>query len=42
MLKPTRTVILLLACAAILPATGCARNRTKGDTAYDARDVSSL
>ena len=42
MLKPTRSIILLLACAAILPAAGCARNRAKADTAYVARDVSSL
>ena len=42
MLKPTRSIILLLACAAILPAAGCARNRAKSDTAYVARDVSSL
>ena len=42
MLKPTRTFVLLLACAAILPAAGCARNKAKGDTAYVARDVNSL
>ena len=42
MLKPTRTIVLLLACAAILPAAGCARNKAKGDTAYVARDVNSL
>ena len=42
MLKPTRSIVLLVACAAILPAAGCARNRAKGDTAYVARDVSSL
>ena len=42
MLKPTRSIILLVACAAILPAAGCARNRAKGDTSYVARDVSSL
>jgi outer membrane protein assembly factor BamD len=42
MLKPNRSIILLVACAAILPATGCARNRAKGDTSYVARDVSSL
>src|SRR4029453_4086822 len=41
MLKPTRSIVLLLACAAILPAAGCARNRAKSDTAYVARDVSS-
>ena len=37
-----RTVALVLACAVILPATGCARNRARGDTAYIARDVSTL
>ena len=37
----TRTVVLLL-CAAALPLAGCARNRAKSDTAYVARDVSSL
>ena len=42
MLKPTRSIILLIACAAILPTAGCARNRAKGDTSYVARDVSSL
>ena len=42
MLKSTRTVVLLLACAATLPLAGCARNKAKGDTAYVARDVSSL
>ena len=42
MLKPTRTIVLLLACAAILPAAGCARNKAKGDTAYVARDVNTL
>ena len=42
MLKFNRSAILLLACVAILPATGCARNRAKGDTAYVARDVNTL
>ncbi|GAA4033985.1 outer membrane protein assembly factor BamD [Sphingomonas rosea] len=42
MLKPTRSIVLLLACAAILPAAGCARNRTKADTNYVARDVNTL
>ena len=42
MLKPTRSIILLVACVAILPTAGCARNRAKGDTSYVARDVSSL
>ena len=40
--KLTRNAVLLLACAAILPARGCARNRTKGDTNYIARDVNTL
>jgi outer membrane protein assembly factor BamD len=40
--KLTRPVVLLLACAVVLPATGCARNRTKSDTAYIARDVNTL
>jgi outer membrane protein assembly factor BamD len=38
----TRIAAILLAGAVILPAGGCARNRTKSDTAYVARDVSSL
>jgi outer membrane protein assembly factor BamD len=42
MLKPTRTAVLILACVAILPVAGCARNRAKGDTAYVARDVNTL
>jgi outer membrane protein assembly factor BamD len=42
MLKLNRSALLLLACVAILPATGCARNRAKGDTAYVARDVNTL
>jgi outer membrane protein assembly factor BamD len=42
MLKPTRSAVLFLACVAILPVTGCARNRAKGDTAYVARDVNTL
>src|SRR6476661_1046137 len=40
--KLTRNAVLPLACAAILPAGGCARNRTKGDTNYIARDVNTL
>src|SRR3954451_20846344 len=40
--KLTRSLVLLAACAAILPATGCARNRAKTDTSYVARDVSTL
>src|SRR6476660_694551 len=42
MREHTRSIVLLVACAAILPPAGCARNRAKGDTAYVARDVSSL
>jgi len=42
MLKLTRSAVLLLACVAILPMTGCARNRAKSDTAYVARDVNTL
>lgn len=41
-LKLTRPALLLLACAIVLPATGCARNRTGSDTAYIARDVNTL
>jgi len=39
--KLTRSALLLLACAALIPA-GCARNKAKTDTAYIARDVNSL
>jgi outer membrane protein assembly factor BamD len=42
MSKLTRIATIVLAGAIILPAGGCARNRTKSDTAYVARDVSSL
>jgi len=42
MSKLTRTATLLLACAIALPLTGCARNRSKGDTTYIARDVNTL
>lgn len=42
MSKLTRIAALVVACAVILPAGGCATNRTKGDTAYVARDVDSL
>jgi outer membrane protein assembly factor BamD len=42
MLKFPRSALLLLACAAV-PLAGCAHGRGgKGDTAYVARDVSSL
>lgn len=42
MLKVSRPVALLLACACTLPLAACAGNRAKGDTAYVAKDVSSL
>ena len=42
MSKFMRSAVVLLSCAAILPATGCASNRNKGDTAYVARDVNTL
>jgi outer membrane protein assembly factor BamD len=42
MSKLNRFAALVLACAVILPAAGCARNKTKGDTAYVARDVNTL
>jgi outer membrane protein assembly factor BamD len=40
--KLTRNAVLLLACAAILPVTGCARNRSRADQPYVARDVNTL
>ncbi|GAA4010448.1 outer membrane protein assembly factor BamD [Sphingomonas swuensis] len=42
MLKPTRPLVLLLSLAVVLPVAGCAANKTKGDTAYVARDVNTL
>jgi outer membrane protein assembly factor BamD len=43
MLKSSRSAALLLACACVLPLAACAKDRGKnGDTAYVARDVSSL
>jgi len=42
MLKMNRIAALMVACALVLPATGCARNKTKSDTAYVARDVNTL
>ena len=42
MLKPNRLFLLALGVAVVLPAAGCARNRTKADTAYVARDVNTL
>ena len=40
--KLTRSALLLLTCAIVLPASGCARNKSSADTAYIARDVNSL
>jgi outer membrane protein assembly factor BamD len=42
MLKLNRPAVLLLAAAAVLPLVGCAHGKAKTDTAYVARDVSSL
>jgi len=42
MLKPTRSALVILACAAAVPLAGCAANKAKGDTAYVARDVGTL
>ena len=42
MSKIIRSAAMLVVCALILPAAGCARNKTKGDTAYIARDVNTL
>jgi len=42
MSKLTRIAALAVACALVLPAAGCARNKTKSDTAYVARDVNTL
>jgi outer membrane protein assembly factor BamD len=39
---PRSGAAILLACALILPAAGCARNKAKGDAAYVARDVNTL
>ncbi|HEU0283647.1 MAG TPA: outer membrane protein assembly factor BamD [Sphingomicrobium sp.] len=38
----TRSALLLLACAIVIPASGCARGNKSADTAYIARDVNSL
>ena len=38
----TRSTALLLIAACALPMAGCARNRSKGDLPYVARDVSTL
>jgi outer membrane protein assembly factor BamD len=42
MLKVSRSAALLFACACAVPLAGCAKDKAKGDTAYVARDVSSL
>src|SRR4051794_23367400 len=42
MLKLTRSVSLLFAAAAVIPLAACAHGGKKADTAYVARDVSSL
>jgi outer membrane protein assembly factor BamD len=42
MLKLSRPAALLLAAAATLPLVGCAHGKNRRDTAYVARDVSSL
>src|SRR5260221_5164461 len=41
-LKLSRPIALLLTAAAVLPLVGCAHGKGRGDTAYVARDVSSL
>ena len=42
MLKSSRPIVLLLTAAAFVPLVGCATGKNKRDTAYVARDVSSL
>jgi outer membrane protein assembly factor BamD len=42
MLKLSRTFALLLGGAAVVSLGGCAKDRSKGDTAYVARDVAML
>jgi outer membrane protein assembly factor BamD len=42
MLKLSRPLALLLTAAAVLPLVGCAHGKGRKDTAYVARDVSSL
>jgi len=42
MLKLSRPIVLLLTAAAVLPLVGCAHGKGRSDTAYVARDVSSL
>lgn len=41
-LSLSRSTVLLLACATVVPAAGCARNKTSSDTGYVARDVNTL
>jgi len=38
----TRIAAVILACAVIIPAAGCSRNRSGSDTGYVARDVNTL
>ncbi len=38
----TRIAAVLLAAALVLPVSGCAKNRVKGDAGYVARDVNTL
>ena len=42
MLKLSRPIALLLTAAAVVPLVGCAHGKGRSDTAYVARDVSSL
>ena len=38
----SRALLVALAAASVLTASGCARNRAKGDLPYVARDVGTL
>ena len=38
----SRFALPLIAVALLLPASGCAKNKLKGDTEYVARDVNTL
>ena len=42
MVNKTRIAALLLLPVILLPVAGCAGKKVKGDTAYVARDVSTL
>ena len=42
MLKLNRAAVILIACAAAVPLTGCAHGKGAKDTSYVARDVASL